>query len=117
MPRYAYCTRCADAFPASVIKRGLCPRCAAVKDRERLAAEPWRAAYSTPMWRAVRAATLRRAAYRCEARTDGERCPVGVGLEAHHLVPLRDGGEPYDLDNVVALCARHHRLAEMAVRA
>lgn len=30
--------------------------------------------------------------------------------ELHHKVPLKDGGEPYDVNNVVALCRVCHRL-------
>lgn len=117
MPPLRYCTGCSNAFPAETLHRGLCSRCSQAKDAERLEAEPWRVIYTTRRWRLTRAAARRRAGDRCEARTDGMRCLSRIDLEAHHLIPLRDGGEPFDLDNVVVLCPRHHALAERAVRA
>ena len=29
-------------------------------------------------------------------------------MEAHHVVPLEEGGEPYALDNIRTLCAECH---------
>jgi 5-methylcytosine-specific restriction endonuclease McrA len=52
------------------------------------------------------------------ARTGG-RCAVcgsSEGVEAHHRRPLADGGGN-DPANGVALCRRHHREAEAALRA
>jgi hypothetical protein len=36
-------------------------------------------------------------------------CSATRGLHAHHLTHWEDGG-PTDLDNLVLLCPRHHRL-------
>lgn len=40
------------------------------------------------------------------------RCAVcgGEPVEAHHLIPRQYEKTRYDLDNGVALCARHHKL-------
>ena len=36
-------------------------------------------------------------------------CPCGSrSTEAHHVVAVRDGGEPYDVGNGVGLCHAHH---------
>jgi hypothetical protein len=66
------------------------------------------------MWRAIRAAARRRAGERCQAMVDGVRCDEHRDLEAHHLTPLRAGGEPFAIDNVVVLCPRHHAELERA---
>lgn len=44
------------------------------------------------------------------------RCPVTEGLSGHHVVPIEDGGAPYDLDNVRTLCAPHHARKEAEIR-
>jgi len=71
----------------------------------------------------VRSAQLRRdaltrAAGRCEfcgelgfVAADGR-----IFLETHHVVPLSDGGQD-SADNIVALCANHHREAHHGARA
>ena len=62
--------------------------------------------YTSRAWARARAAVLDR---------DGG-CVVGGGcqgrLEVHHVVKLTAGGEPVDLDNLVTLCQRHHRLID-----
>jgi 5-methylcytosine-specific restriction endonuclease McrA len=63
--------------------------------------------YDTFRWRRVRVQALAR---------DGEACTVSrlLGgscsgpLHVHHLIPVRDGGDPYDLANVATACASHH---------
>jgi hypothetical protein len=112
VPAYRICSRCSRLVPR--ISRGLCPACENRRTQERLQSEPWRAVYSTPMWRAVRAAARRRAGERCQAVVDGVRCNERRDLEAHHLTPLRAGGEPFDMDNVVVLCDDHHAALERA---
>ena len=36
-----------------------------------------------------------------------ERCGA-VAQEAHHVVPLREGGDPYDLNGLASLCKPCH---------
>ena len=53
-------------------------------------------------WAAFRKAVFER---------DGWRCVVcsGAGrLEAHHIKPLADGGEPYDMKNSATYCRDCH---------
>lgn len=35
-------------------------------------------------------------------------------LEAHHIIPLHEAPDmAYDLDNIITLCARHHKAADL----
>jgi 5-methylcytosine-specific restriction enzyme A len=79
------------------------------KNRSRLADEPWRKIYGTERWKRVRARVRRRADGCCE------RCGREANmLDVHHRIPLKDGGLPYDPDNLVALCRSCHRALEHA---
>lgn len=102
MPASRLCNSCGRIV--SHTERGLGPCCAWI-----------RAVYRSERWRRVRQRVLERDGYRCRARVDGERCRVvGRGLQAHHVMPLRRGGEPFDEANLMTLCDRHHRLADRA---
>jgi hypothetical protein len=62
-------------------------------------------------------ATVRKLA----ANRDQNRCrfdgPDCYGwLEAHHLVAVKFGGAPFDLDNIALTCKRHHFLLERETR-
>lgn len=60
-----------------------------------------------------RSVVLARAGHRCEwVGKDGVRCTATMDLEAHHLRAIRAGGDPHDAAGGVALCRRHHRIAE-----
>jgi 5-methylcytosine-specific restriction protein A len=96
----SYCDECAPLMEAK-------------RDKRRLEEEPWREIYFTKEWERTRRRVLKRDGYRCRVLLDnGARCPVhdrtGVGLQAHHLVALEEGGEPYDLTNLVTACIDHH---------
>jgi 5-methylcytosine-specific restriction endonuclease McrA len=65
-----------------------------------------RALYNTPTWRKVSKAVLFRDRYRCQARLDS-RCR-GRATIAHHIRAVRDGGTPYDMANLQAICAHCH---------
>lgn len=66
----------------------------------------------------LRRDALVRAAGRCEFCGDlGFVTPEGrIFLETHHVIPLGEGGSD-QADNIVALCANHHREAHHGVRA
>jgi hypothetical protein len=67
--------------------------------------------YDTKEWRDTAAAAKARDRHRCTvARLLGGRC--SPDLHAHHLVPLAEGGEAFDLDNVITTCSRHHPTLE-----
>ena len=60
------------------------------------------ALYGTPRWKAVRLAVRRRDGWACV------QCGAGGRIEVDHIVPLRDGGAPFDLDNLQTLCRACH---------
>ena len=86
------------------MRRSPCPACQ--RKRARAADEPWGQIYGTRRWRKARGIILARAGRVCE------RCGSDEGLDVHHRDPLRDGGDPYELANLHALCARCHRGAD-----
>lgn len=65
--------------------------------------------YSDLKWRQVRARALERDGGRCTvSRLLGGPCSETEPLHAHHIVPVGDGGAPFDLENVGTVCAVHH---------
>ncbi len=66
---------------------------------------------NSPEWQAFRARVLVR---------DGNRCQIGhlLGgdchpiLDVHHLTPVSEGGDPYDIDNAITACHSHHPVLE-----
>lgn len=63
--------------------------------------------YSTLRWRVVRSRALRRDGHRCTvSRWFGGSC--SATLHVHHIVPVRDGGAAYDVENLATVCAVHH---------
>lgn len=60
------------------------------------------AALDSRRWAAARRAALRRAGYRSELSGLRGR------LEVHHRVKLEDGGDAYDLDNLMVLTRQEH---------
>lgn len=79
---------------------------------DRLATEPYRAIYATFKWKRARDRTVRRDGNRCQARINGVQCEITGGLNVHHIIPLKDGGEPFELSNLVTLCRSHHEQIE-----
>jgi len=68
--------------------------------------------YNTSLWADVRASVIARDHGTCSvARLIGGTCSAGP-LHVHHLTPLSDGGDPYDEDNCLTSCARHHPQVE-----
>ena len=63
--------------------------------------------YMDTRWAAARLAALQR---------DGNRCTVGrlLGglchdrLDVHHIIPADLCADPYDVDNLLTVCCRHH---------
>lgn len=67
--------------------------------------------YRTPEWAEARDAALERDGRRCTvARLLGGPCHRT--LDVHHLTPVAEGGDPFDLDNLVTACHRHHPMLE-----
>ena len=75
--------------------------------------------YSTPEFQRWRAHVVARAGGQCEAIDNGYRCSKARPdhrVYADHIIELRDGGAPFDLNNGRCLCASHHELKTIAVR-
>ena len=60
------------------------------------------AALDRRRWAAVRRAVFRRDGYRCR------KCGRAGRLECDHVLPLDNGGDPYDLANLQTLCRGCH---------
>jgi 5-methylcytosine-specific restriction endonuclease McrA len=63
-------------------------------------------------WQKVRA-LVRRRDRGCQLAGEGD---CYGKLEVHHLVPVRSGGAPYDLANLVLVCRAHHEVIETKAR-
>jgi hypothetical protein len=63
--------------------------------------------FSTRKGRRLRQAKLRSVDHLCErCRAEGK---LAEAVEVHHIVPLREGGDPFPpLNGSEALCADHH---------
>ena len=68
--------------------------------------------YSTSDWKHLAALAKERDGHRCSvSRILGGLCTDT--LHAHHLIPIRDGGDPLpDLDGVITTCSAHHPTLE-----
>lgn len=67
--------------------------------------------YSDTRWAEARDAALTRDGSRCSvSRLFGGQChPV---LHAHHVVPVEECDDPFDVDNLVTACQSHHPMLE-----
>ena len=58
--------------------------------------------YRTARWKAVRKLAKDRDDWRCV------ECGARGRLEVDHIIAIRDGGAPFDLNNLQTLCIVHH---------
>lgn len=66
--------------------------------------------YDTAAWERVRQQVILRDGG-CSVRfLLGGECKGVISI--HHVVPLKDGGDPYDVDNCAGTCQSHHVLWE-----
>jgi 5-methylcytosine-specific restriction endonuclease McrA len=75
--------------------------------------------YSDPRWRReVQPAAMARAGYRCEWPNCESplRCQCRENLVADHIVEINDGGERFDISNVMVMCRQHHAEKTLAAR-
>ena len=59
--------------------------------------------YDHPYWRYIRQFRLWLDGYRCR------HCGTLYDLNVHHRQPIKDGGHPYAMDNLITLCEPCHR--------
>jgi hypothetical protein len=96
------CLRCGALTTGSY-----CARCQPVRTTPGRSARPQQR---------FRAQVIARANGQCQWWEDGVRCSERSELHAHHLAPFIETGS-YDPRHGIALCLRHHRLAEERLRA
>jgi 5-methylcytosine-specific restriction enzyme A len=75
--------------------------------------------YDTPAFRYWRTLVVARAGGRCEVMVDGYRCTRATPhhrMYADHIIELRDGGAPLDLNNGQCLCRSHHEIKTVEAR-
>ncbi len=76
--------------------------------------------YQSAEFRAWRQAVIDRAGGRCEAMIGDKRCWKAAPrnrMFADHIVELREGGAPFDVENGQCLCGAHHTAKTAAARA
>lgn len=59
--------------------------------------------YQSDAWRETRRKALEKANHKCEDCGETEQ------LIGHHVIPLSDGGKPFDVENVCILCRSCHQ--------
>ena len=88
----------------------------------RKAADPATAIRNSARWKKVAAICIARDGDQCTYGTwPGEkfwtgRCPVKIRLQAHHIVPITAGGDPYDLENLRTTCDEHNKVLDREAR-
>ena len=71
-------------------------------NRDTAVVRPERAAvYSTARWKKIRALVIR-------AHPTCQLCKRNPSRDADHIVPIDDCPDPYDMDNLQALCPKCH---------
>ena len=79
------------------VYRGKCQDCARTK--ERTTSRAGRAIYRSKRWQVTRNTVL----------SEHPFCPCGrIAEHVHHIKDIADGGLPWDLSNLQALCASCH---------
>ena len=73
--------------------------------------------YGTTLWQRLRKAAKARDKQRCQ---ECIKLFPGItpqyGLHVHHIKAMSDGGSPFNLDNLICLCEKHHWEAERPMR-
>lgn len=76
------------------------------KKRSQESQEIYQDVYSTWRWRKLRKIQLSREPLCRECAKQGRTTPATV---ADHIIPIRQGGEIWDLDNIQSLCHACHQ--------
>jgi 5-methylcytosine-specific restriction endonuclease McrA len=71
-------------------------------DRDIKARSPWRWVYKSRRWQLVRRQVLFE-----QPVCAGEGC-IELSVDVDHIVPLQDGGPPFERTNLQGLCVRDH---------
>ena len=71
--------------------------------------------YSTRKWRKLRAQILIRDGWTCQGGCKAKGI-TSAATQVHHIEPIREGGAPFDPDNLTLLCRDCHRQAHHTER-
>lgn len=64
-------------------------------------------------WHYARRQALERDFYCCRLCLDKDNYVEREGLEVHHIIPIyKNADMVYNVDNLITLCKRHHRMVE-----
>ena len=64
----------------------------------------WLGTIAVKDWSIVRDLVLERDHHTCQSST----CCSKENLEVHHIIPIHDGGDEFDMDNCITLCHDCH---------
>ena len=81
------------------------------KPKQRRSIKTAEAGRYTEAWKQKAVERKEAAHWLCQVCLDAGEYTHGE-LEAHHIVPLLEGGNLLDDENIIVLCKRHHREAE-----
>ena len=84
------------------IVQGRCPTCTKARHKVYNTDRDNNGIYGTRAWQIARKSALYRDAALCQI------CKEANATEVDHIVEIRDGGAPYDLNNLQSLCHRCH---------
>ena len=91
-----------------IVRAGVCSRCGPLRKQAHKLYDDRRGSAASRgydrRWRAARAAFLRGEPLCVDCLADGF---IVASSEAHHIVPVRDGGTNEEV-NLMALCKTHH---------
>jgi 5-methylcytosine-specific restriction protein A len=82
--------------------RYYCARHTRQRDKARHASRPERTVYNSSRWRFLRRRILFETPF-CAIAECGE-----LATDVDHIVPINDGGAPYERANLQGLCSHHH---------
>lgn len=111
---FKLCYDCGDKMPLD--KKGLycdkCRRNIRININKRTNNNETQKVYNKSIWRKVKAEALKRSNHMCEVcRVKGKVTPAD---HVHHIIKVSDGNSSthYNLDNLIAVCAKCHNKVE-----
>lgn len=115
MAKYKGCPRCKRKMPLEV--KGQCEECKRsrykyLKTLPSVKRDKVQKVYNNPQWTRTRLEAIKRANGLCEVCKAQGR--LKAGNEVHHIVKVASGNNDthYDLDNLIYVCTRCHRIIE-----
>ncbi len=113
--KYKGCPRCKRKIPLEV--KGQCEECKRnrykyLKTLPSVKRDRAQRVYNNPQWARIRLEAIKRANGLCEVCKAQGR--LRAGNEVHHIVKVANGNNNthYDLDNLIYVCIRCHRVIE-----